>query len=310
MGQIAAPPTNRLRHPPTFGLALLLSAALHGLFALSLFSLPGLRNSPDDDQPLREVLVAVADDDGILSLTTLSPTPNKSMAPGECVEVEEQESPIQVAQLTSSAATPSDTNETPRVQGAPQLSNGPGPGTISANAARKAEPTFFGVAMRAQRIVFVIDRSTSMWANGGLDAAKRELLASLEHLPSDMRFQVLFYNGAIETLPGAERDGYLVATETTKRNAAQMIDRIRPAGSTNHLAALRQAIALKADVILWMTDGEDLRLDQVRDLTELNRGRAVIHTLQWGQSQQGPGLLSVLAEWNRGMHRRINRSSS
>jgi hypothetical protein len=310
MGQVAALLANGPRRPPGFGLAVVLSAALHGLFALFLWAFPGVYNAVGDDQPLREVLVSIADDDGILSLTAVSLPAVRSAAPSVADGGEEQAEPIRVGPLTPSPASPPDTDEAPHLQGAPQRSNGPGRGTGAANKAGTADPTFFGVPMRAQRIVFVIDRSTSMWANGGLEAAKRELLASLERLPADARFQVLFYNGLIETLPGAERDGYLEITELTRRNAVQMIEKVRPSGSTNHLAALRQALALKPDVIFLATDGEDLRLDQVRDLTDLNRGRAVIHTLQWDHSKQGSGLLNVLAEWNRGTHRRIDRSSS
>src|SRR5919198_794363 len=54
----------------------------------------------------------------------------------------------------------------------------------------RATTTFFQIATEGKAIVYVIDRSASMGCNGFLAAAKRELLASLERLPSTARFQV------------------------------------------------------------------------------------------------------------------------
>jgi hypothetical protein len=309
MRGIAAVSANRRGRPPGFALAILLSAALHGLSALCLWAILGLRPSVSEDQPLHEVLVSVVDD-GMLSLTTLSPSLKKSAAPPVTDDGEEQDAPIEVRPLTPLAVTLSDAREQPHVQISAPRSGETGFGPGAKAAAGATDSRFFGIPVHARRIVFVVDRSTSMWANGGLEAVKRELLAAVSQLPGDARFQVLFYNNAIETLSGAERDGYLAATEQTRRDTQQFVEGLRSAGSTNHFSALRQAIALGPDVIFLATDGEDLRLDQVRDLTDLNRGHAVIHTLEWGHLQQGPGLLKVLAAWNRGTHRRIGPSRS
>jgi hypothetical protein len=306
MGQLVRLYAAEPRRLPGFGLAVLLSAALHGLIALSLWTLLGLRTPSATDQPLGEVLVSVSEGDWTLTLAPASPPVPPSAAASTTDEAEEQELPIRVEPLVPSAVSSSDAGEAPHVQGVSQPVRRQRARDGPANGAAHPAPTFFDVPIRACRIVFIIDRSTSMWANGGLEAAKRELLALLKQLPAEARFQVLFYNNSVEMLPGAERDGYLRVAEQTRREAAQFVERLRPAGSTNHLGALRRALALKPDEIFLVTDGEDLRLDQVRELSDLNHGRAIIHALQWGRTQRADGPLMVLANWNRGTYRSLS----
>ena len=53
---------------------------------------------------------------------------------------------------------------------------------------------FFGARARGSSFAYVIDRSGSMIEHNALHFAKQELLASLDQLPPDARFLVLFYN--------------------------------------------------------------------------------------------------------------------
>src|SRR5262249_37552282 len=56
-----------------------------------------------------------------------------------------------------------------------------GPGIVSPEP--EGTTAFFQVSVRGQSIVYAIARSASRGPNGGLAAARRELLASLEQLP-------------------------------------------------------------------------------------------------------------------------------
>src|SRR5262249_22664273 len=82
-------------------------------------------------------------------------------------------------------------------------------------------------------------------------------------------------------------------------------DRTGAAAVTDHLTALRQALALRPEAILFITDADDLKPEHVRSITQLNSGRTAIHTLQWSLSPSESEPLKALAQLNRGTHRKI-----
>jgi hypothetical protein len=302
--------------PHGLWLAVLLSLAFHALFALALWALPVGGARVLDDRPLADVpVVVVPVDEFTVSLAAeTSPHPAKSV-PAHA-ETEAALTPIGVGQLPldSTSLTTMD-DQTPRVAafveriGNPsRQANRGGAAGSPANRMQNSgggSPTFFGVGVPAQSVVFVIDRSISMGLNGGLDAAKREVRASLERLGATTRFQVLFYNREIEVVSSAERDGLLENTEASQRDIIRLVDRTRAKGGTDHLSALRRAISLRPEAIFVIRDAEDLLRDQVRDLTYLNGGRSVIHALQWSRGQGDNEQLKALAHLNRGTYRKL-----
>lgn len=166
--------------------------------------------------------------------------------------------------------------------------------------------SFFQIGTAARTIVFVIDRSASMGLNGGLAAARRELLVSLARLRADCRFQVILYNRFAEPLRVGGHDGLLAATEENKRQVAQAVQSAVAEGGTEHLLALRRALAFRPDVIYVLSDAADLRPDQVRALTSLNQGRTCIHAVELTDtSHPGGTALSTLARCNRGAYRAV-----
>src|SRR5579875_280015 len=54
--------------------------------------------------------------------------------------------------------------------------------------------SLFPLPATAASVVYVLDRSVSMGLARKLDFARRELIASLRHLPATIRFQVIAYN--------------------------------------------------------------------------------------------------------------------
>jgi hypothetical protein len=194
----------------------------------------------------------------------------------------------------------------------------PGPPALESGAGRSGPSsaggvtTFFQIAARGQSVVYVIDRSASMGLNGGLAAAKHELLASLQQLPPAARFQVIAYNRIANPLAVHGQAGLLAASAENKRQAALLVEALDAEGGTDHLPALKQALALEPEVIYFLTDADDLRLDQVRTVTLLNHGRVVIHTIALTTGHQDPGEppLAVLAEGNRGEHRQVSLAIS
>jgi len=157
----------------------------------------------------------------------------------------------------------------------------------------------------ARTVVFVIDRSISMGLSGALAVAKRELLAGLDTLTPDVHFAVILYNRQAEPLHIDGQTGLVLGTEANRQEVARLLDPVRAEGGTDHSAALRRAVGLGADVIFFVTDADEMTVEQVRNVLRLNRGRALIHTVEInndpGTHDETP--LKLLARQSGGTHR-------
>jgi hypothetical protein len=173
-----------------------------------------------------------------------------------------------------------------------------GPGTTS----------FFQITTQARTVVYVIDRSASMGLNGSWAAAKRELLASLQNLPADARFQVVLYNRSAEPLHIEGTANLAPATRRNKQCVEELLDGLRAEGGTDHLSALKRALSLRPEVIFFLTDADDFRSEHIRAITEINHGRAVIHTIELSGSRRTreQSALQILAQENRGSYQLVS----
>jgi hypothetical protein len=160
--------------------------------------------------------------------------------------------------------------------------------------------TFFEIETRAKNIVYVMDRSVSMGPNGKLARAKHELLHSLEQLPADARFQIILFNRSIEILNGDKGMSLLPATLENRRRADQFLSSALSEGGTLPLPALKRALALKPDVIFFLSDFEDMCDRDVREIAHLNGGHTEIQVVVLEDAQSRNSVLSMLAHNNRG----------
>jgi hypothetical protein len=166
---------------------------------------------------------------------------------------------------------------------------------------------FFEIGVPAGSVVYVIDRSASMGLRGALGLAKQELLASLEKLPAETRFQIIIYNRLAECLKIGGRTDLVPASLENKREVVALLESVRPEGSTDPLPALRRALALRPEVIFFLTDADDFDVRQVAALTQLNHGRTAIHSIEMNTLHRNRDdlPLQVLARNNRGQYRAI-----
>jgi hypothetical protein len=166
---------------------------------------------------------------------------------------------------------------------------------------------FFAVGTQARSVVYVIDRSASMGPGGLLKAAVRELCASLARLPAGTRFQVVLYHDQAELLV-RDRTQLVPASPETIERAARLLEAVRAEGGTNHLQALRLALSLTPEVVYLLTDADDLSHADRAVVTRLNRGRAVIHTIELNTSNRDRTdmPLQVLARENRGRYQAVD----
>ncbi len=156
---------------------------------------------------------------------------------------------------------------------------------------------FMGVRTAASRVVYVIDQSGSM---AGLRFAHTtlELRRSIERLPADGAFLVVFFNTAAIPMP----PGRLVPA--TPRNKSDGVDWIRQqtvGGGTDPTQALEVALREpRPDAIFLMTDGEFTADPVFEAINRLNADRKVsINTIGF-HSRAAEAVLKRIAAENRG----------
>lgn len=167
----------------------------------------------------------------------------------------------------------------------------------------------FGVQGTGRKFVYVFDRSGSMEGYGGrpLAAAKSELIASLENLQSIHQFQIIFYNDKPQVMNLAGYEGRLAfGDDASKRAAARFVSGIVADGGTQHMEAIKKAVALQPDVIFFLTDADEpqIRPDELAKIRIWNKSEAIINTIEFGAGPPSgsDNFLKKLARQNRGQH--------
>ncbi len=170
----------------------------------------------------------------------------------------------------------------------------------------------FGIEGEGNRFVYVIDRSDSMNGFEGkpMLRAKAELIDSLEALGPTHQFQVIFYNDTPVPFGGSGGGGpQLLRGEKRSKELAQRFIRETPAvGGTNHVDALRMALAMGPDIVFFLTDGDFPKpaapaLDNI--LTRAARNGTTIHCIQFGEGNRNvqSSWINRLAEDSGGQYR-------
>ena len=170
---------------------------------------------------------------------------------------------------------------------------------------------FFGMRDRGASFAYVIDRSGSMTARGSLDVAKRELLSSLAQIPPEARFAVVFYNidATVFTDP-AGRPGLMPATAANKARVRSLLSTVEASQGTDHMLALRAALALKPEVLFFLTDADLMNRQEVGQILAI-AGKTRIQAVEFGLSGglSGSAPLKDLARSTGGSYRYIDVNS-
>jgi hypothetical protein len=160
--------------------------------------------------------------------------------------------------------------------------------------------SFCGVTAQAKSVVFVIDCSASMGLHGRLQRALTEVETSLHRLPADTRFQVIAYHRAANPLRIENKSGLVLAQPTTIEAATTLLQNLRAEGSADHSRAMHAALAMKPDVIYFLTDEDDFTKTAAHELTRANAGHTSIHTICLVAPVLIQSPLAQLASHNRG----------
>lgn len=170
------------------------------------------------------------------------------------------------------------------------------------------QTTFFDIAAKGTRFVYVLDRSGSMFDHGAIRVAKEELVVSLAALESTQQFQLLFYNqGLLELTGSGDRPQMQWATDINRTLARQFISNVQPDGGTDHMPALKKALRYQPEHLFFLTDADQPILS-ARELNEIkmaNNGRTAIHCVEFGKGPEisGDNFLKKLARENGGTYR-------
>jgi hypothetical protein len=172
----------------------------------------------------------------------------------------------------------------------------------------RARTEVFGAIGEGRKFVYVFDRSGSMDGHKGapLIAAKAELLASLKDLGQTQQFQIIFYNEQPRVFNPSGTPGRLVfGTDQNKYLAQKFVGGITADGATHHEEALALALKMSPDVVFFLTDADEPKMDekQLARIARLNRG-ATIHAIEFGYGPQrnADNFLGALARRNGGKH--------
>jgi hypothetical protein len=170
------------------------------------------------------------------------------------------------------------------------------------------ETSMFGVEAKGGKFVYVLDRSGSMGIDGGrpLAAVKAELLRSLEKLDTVHQFQIVFYNERPRVFNPTGTPGRLAfGTAQNKAEVRRFVESVTADGGTDHEEAVLTAVRMHPDVIFFLTDGDDPKLN-ARQLARIDRlGPGItIHTIEFGTgAKRDPGSFMVkLARQSGGRH--------
>ncbi|MBN2584464.1 MAG: VWA domain-containing protein [Planctomycetes bacterium] len=170
-------------------------------------------------------------------------------------------------------------------------------------AAGPAETSFFGVADKTSKVVYVIDRGGSM--ADSLMFVKHELKRSIRALRPVDQFQVIFYSsGPARMMPMRQ---LLPATQANKQTAYEFIDDTIPIGQNDPQDALTQAFRLRPDAIYLLTDGE-FDWNIVGYIGKLNADKRIrVNTIGFIYTD-GEKLLKEIAAKNGGTYKYVSES--
>jgi hypothetical protein len=292
-----------------FAAPAILSLTLHGLILLAIRQAPLSQTQPlaDADPTLapNENDYTLRLDDSPPRAKTTMPTPkprdDPSVVPA-AFEVHLAPLPAAPAPLPSKLVASSGL-PTAEV-GAPAASPG-GSGDATGNG---NEPCALDVGRSARSVVYVMDRSISMGFHGALARARTEVLASLRRLGPAIHFQVIAYNREAEPLRINGQSGLLLADANTLQQVAGVVSELRAAGPTDHGHALRRAMAFHPDLIYFLTDADDVSLEDVKTVTHLADHHTIINAVELNGSRTArtDGPLHKLAAYNGGIYRRLD----
>lgn len=184
------------------------------------------------------------------------------------------------------------------------------PEHLSLDLFNKETIKFFESSTKTRHICYVIDASGSMLGNFAF--VKENIIHSINSMEANCYFFIIFFgNGRIIQFD----NGWTRANSSTKNNARNFIESIKPSGQTNSISAIKRAIdicsqAEKSSVIFFLTDGFGFA-DKSNQIFEgikshiINSRPVVINTFGFARGNQDEIILEKIAKLTGGCYNKI-----
>jgi hypothetical protein len=298
---------------PSARLPLLLSLLVHGIFVFLLYALT--ESASPSTRPSVEAVGLANPGAGHLTLVTL---PGPVRKPSSKKAAAAEASPREMeAQVIDPPLYPSQTVPESPSSLRPAGKDGNAGGDEREGSPRKGSEggggsgngsSLFAAGASAKTVVYVVDCSVSMGLNHALDRAKDELLASLNSLPATTRFQVILYNRDADPLRINGQMNLLHVNSDVLRQVTEKVMAQRATGGTDHFKALSRGLVFHPEALYLVTDADDLEPIVVQRITQMNRGRTVIHAIELNnrKAERLDSPLRQLAASNGGTYRHVN----
>lgn len=187
-----------------------------------------------------------------------------------------------------------------RKNGGEGTGEGTGRGTGDGSAEAGA---FFGLQVRAQSVVFVVDASGSMnlphhsqWKTR-FRRLKVEIVKSISGMEAGQRFYIIFFNSEAVRMPAGSLQP---ARREIKLHFLRWMAKQHARGETDPRTALQYAMSLQPDVIYFLTDGAFPKKVE-RELLSLRQNRVAIHTFAFGD-RKAETVMKQIAAANGGRY--------
>jgi hypothetical protein len=284
-------------------IAFLVSMVLHGTLLGALCVLPGRKV----EKPAGNVFVQDGTEASEDIAITLVSTDTMEIPAPKKPQVELSVPPPPQTKPVSESPGPVDDGQQPAQS--KQVASGIDHGVPLGNGGTgpRVAPSFFHVPATGSKIVYLIDASASMGKHGALDAAREELLRSVCSLPQTMQFQiVVFHLRAFPLLP--QNPDWITPTPDAVADVENALRALPAEGGTDPRTALRYALSRQPDVLFFLTDAGEIKMETIREITHFNRGRSIVHVIELGAEEAGSGdlPLQLLAEHNGGVFQAVS----
>jgi hypothetical protein len=180
---------------------------------------------------------------------------------------------------------------------------------------------FYGIPLLGDGIFYVVDKSWSMADSGELAIAKREVIRTINELPEDHQFGIVFFDSSVMRFPASGVPA--TANPAMKAAATAFVQSVTfgtgscPQQSLVAALDMAKASSARRDVLVYVGDGggtcqgadEVTYLKQTLErVTEENSGHAQIHTVGvLNPARLLEDFLKALADRNSGIYVRIER---
>jgi hypothetical protein len=144
-------------------------------------------------------------------------------------------------------------------------------------------------------VVYVLDRSGSMGRDRKLTHAVATLKASLQQLSPDVRFQIVVYDSRADVLRIGGSSDVVPATPANLAEAERQLDALIGEGSSRHLEGLRTGLGLRPDLLILLTDADELTAKDVQLIKKWNAKGTAIHAVLIGSADESARSLRELA---------------